>query len=385
MHAVWALEGMAALDEELLLALFEDPDERVVTAAVRASEPFLGRSDRVVWSLRLRGFRVPGRADSPAFAAQVVLSLGEGACEDTDDALAWLLAGDPRFERVPDALIQPTVSDPVITELRSVALSGLRGRELAFTKRLVESSKWSEHAPGRPELFILLARCVVRAGRSEEIEALLGLAARAAPWQRRALVAGCLAGRPAGPDGKPSWIRVAQEPAALAVMPVDGAAEREGFQHLIDALAWPGKPGVTELAVRPLDEAERALFARGAELYATTCAACHQPSGDGEEGKAPRLRGSEYVLGAKERAIRILLHGMEGPLEIDGLPWGSSNLEMPAFSASDADIAGVLTYVRREWGHGVEPVSPEEVAAVRAATQDRKRPWTAAELGEGGQ
>jgi len=235
---------------------------------------------------------------------------------------------------------------------------------------------------GRPELFELLARCVTRSARSDEIEALLALATQAAPWQRRALVAGCLAGRPAGPDGKPSWIRVAQEPAALAKMPVDGAAEREQFQRLIDALAWPGKPGVEEVAVRVLDEAERARFTRGAALYATTCAACHQASGDGEEGKAPRLRGSEFVLGAKERAIKILLHGLEGPLEIDGRTW---NLEMPGYSAPDADIAAVLTYVRREWGHGVDPVSPEEVAAVRAATSERKRPWTAAELPDDGQ
>jgi mono/diheme cytochrome c family protein len=131
--------------------------------------------------------------------------------------------------------------------------------------------------------------------------------------------------------------------------------------------------------VRPLDEQERARFAHGAELYATTCAACHQPSGDGEEGKGPRLRGSPFVLGAKERAIRILLHGLEGPLEIDCRTW---DMEMPAFGAPDADLAAVLTYVRREWGHGVETVSPEEVAAVRAATQERMRPWTAPELAE---
>ena len=45
---------------------------------------------------------------------------------------------------------------------------------------------------------------------------------------------------------------------------------------------------------------------------------------------------------------------MSGPLVIDGERW---DLEMPALVAEESDIAAVLTYVRREWGHGADPIT----------------------------
>lgn len=89
------------------------------------------------------------------------------------------------------------------------------------------------------------------------------------------------------------------------------------------------------------------------------------------------MRNSQRVLGPPERPIRILLHGLQGPLDVDGLTW---NLEMPAHSASDEDLASVLTYVRREWGHGATPVSPDEVSRLRAEHADREQPWSVDEL-----
>jgi mono/diheme cytochrome c family protein len=55
---------------------------------------------------------------------------------------------------------------------------------------------------------------------------------------------------------------------------------------------------------------------------------------------------------------------------------------MPPLGAvlSDDQIAGVLTYIRRSWGHQAEAVSPATVASERRATADRTRPWTEAEL-----
>lgn len=47
---------------------------------------------------------------------------------------------------------------------------------------------------------------------------------------------------------------------------------------------------------------------------------------------------------------------------------------------SDADVASVLTYVRREWGQGGSAVDPGQVTKLRAATGSRPRPWTNSEL-----
>ena len=47
---------------------------------------------------------------------------------------------------------------------------------------------------------------------------------------------------------------------------------------------------------------------------------------------------------------------------------------------TDEQVAGVLTYVRREWGQTASPVNPAIVAAVRDLTRSRTRPWTHDEL-----
>ena len=69
--------------------------------------------------------------------------------------------------------------------------------------------------------------------------------------------------------------------------------------------------------------------------------------------------------------IRILLNGKEGAVGL--MPPVGSVL-------SDEQIAGVLTYVRREWGQDASPVDPAVVKEVRALTAARTRPWTNPEL-----
>ena len=47
---------------------------------------------------------------------------------------------------------------------------------------------------------------------------------------------------------------------------------------------------------------------------------------------------------------------------------------------TDAEIAGVLTYVRNSWGNDSSAISPEEVERVRAATKGRRRFYSPEEL-----
>ena len=55
---------------------------------------------------------------------------------------------------------------------------------------------------------------------------------------------------------------------------------------------------------------------------------------------------------------------------------------MPPWRAAldDEAIAGVLTFVRRSWGHDANPVTPAVVAEARAATAKREEPWSDADL-----
>jgi hypothetical protein len=55
---------------------------------------------------------------------------------------------------------------------------------------------------------------------------------------------------------------------------------------------------------------------------------------------------------------------------------------MPPLGAAltDTQIAGVLTYIRREWEHGASPISTEFVARIRSENTLRSKSWTGEEL-----
>ena len=169
-------------------------------------------------------------------------------------------------------------------------------------------------------------------------------------------------------------------PAALAKIEQGATGSAKNLITRIDSqLAWPDKPGVPPPPVIvPLDATQQALFDKGKTIYATLCAACHQPAGTGTEGLAPPLVDSEWVLGPADRLARIVLHGLSGPVSVAGTTW---RLEMPPLAAlPDADIAAALTYIRREWEHNAAPVTPADVAKIRAAYPGRTKAWSAEEL-----
>jgi mono/diheme cytochrome c family protein len=141
-------------------------------------------------------------------------------------------------------------------------------------------------------------------------------------------------------------------------------------------------PLVYDETARPVVEqagaAEVDLVALGRRLYSQQCAACHQPTGLGVAGVFPPLVDSRWVEGNEEVPIRILLHGMVGPVVVRG---NTYNGNMPAFGAqlNDQRLAAILTFIRQEWGNEASEVTPERVAQTRAAVT-RAQPWTAAEL-----
>lgn len=118
----------------------------------------------------------------------------------------------------------------------------------------------------------------------------------------------------------------------------------------------------------------------GETFYRRNCVACHQANGMGVPGAFPPLVASEWVYGSDERLIKILLHGMAGPITVKGNQY---NGNMPAFSASkDRDIAAVLTWIRttEAFQNNAEPITEERVAEVRAAVGARSQPWSGPEL-----
>jgi mono/diheme cytochrome c family protein len=117
---------------------------------------------------------------------------------------------------------------------------------------------------------------------------------------------------------------------------------------------------------------------RGAAAYAKgACIACHQPTGMGLPPVFPPLAGSEWVAKSTSIAIRNILHGMQGPITVKGVPYNSM---MPAVTTlSEKEIADVVTFVSNSWGNTGPTVTEDEVKAIKTKYADRKTPWTAAE------
>ncbi|MGV3502703.1 MAG: DUF7133 domain-containing protein [Adhaeribacter sp.] len=135
--------------------------------------------------------------------------------------------------------------------------------------------------------------------------------------------------------------------------------------------------------------ADRQLILQGAATFKSLCATCHGADGKGVVTAgaglpAPVLAGSKRLVpDQKNTAVRILLHGLAGP--VDGKRYPSV---MPAMGDNqDAWIAAVASYIRYEFGglrqdrSGPSPaVTAEEVARLRARQAGRKKEWTLAEL-----
>src|ERR1700722_14955388 len=94
------------------------------------------------------------------------------------------------------------------------------------------------------------------------------------------------------------------------------------------------------------------LKARGAQVYTSNCAVCHQPSGKGA-GQFPALDGSKIANGPIAGHVSIVLKGK------GAMPnWGAT--------LNDVEIASVITFERNSWGnHTGDILLPLQVADAR--------------------
>lgn len=102
----------------------------------------------------------------------------------------------------------------------------------------------------------------------------------------------------------------------------------------------------------------------GKKIYTTYCAPCHQRNGKGAEGRFPPLTESSWVTGNPARLIGIILQGLQGNIEVNGVGY---NGVMPQQNfLSDAEAAAVLTYVRENFGNKAGAITEEEIKAQRS-------------------
>lgn len=123
----------------------------------------------------------------------------------------------------------------------------------------------------------------------------------------------------------------------------------------------------------------RQIIRSGAAHYERLCAGCHGSDGLASDGEAPPLAGSSWVAGPETRLIRIVMHGVRGPMQVGDKIY---DREMPGVGSklSDREMAAMLSFVRSRWGASSAATKPEAIRRVRAAAGKRNRYWTVEEL-----
>ena len=391
LHALWTLDGLDAIEPATVMKALEDMSPDVRSSAVRIAERWLGTPNHpmTVAVLKLTG--------DPHWSVREQLAASLGVLPPGAREVAAA------------AMLERHASDPVVVD---ATLSGLHGRESVVLEKLLQSG---DQTPQRETAITMLAATIVRGGQEAAILNVLASVGDAgrSDWQRSALLRGaevavlnspmpggvarraaapianapcptCPGGR-AGPGGAYAFrenaptgagrgglrtVRMTREPVALSAVAAAGGDLGVRAGNVLARIEWPGKPGVAA-PVPALTVEEQQRFDAGREVYRNICQACHQPDGRGQERLAPSLVGSALTLAAPAIPARILLSGKEGPVGL--MPPVGSVL-------SDDQIAGVLTYIRREWGQTGTPVDPAQVMTVRAQTVSRTRPWTHDEL-----
>ena len=361
LERLWALEGAGAADRNVVERAFASLTPMVRTHALRVAE---------------RGF------DSVLLA-----SLLARAIEDPDEGVrvqavltAWRL--DPAL-RV--AVLEPALRRDIGSRgMRSAVIASLVGAEHDVLEAIVAGGVLADDSVAARAFAAEFTDALLDDGSGLPSpttlrDALSTAAAIAAdrPWLARVMLERIGAKQNLNAK-EPRQLVAATEPQGWFAM-LDRIPAELAIATPIDRnLFWPGREDVSFIAPKIARAAEQSLADFGKRLY-SNCMSCHQANGRGLPPVYPPLRGSEIVHGDAATLVKIVMHGLEGPIMVDGQRY---NQVMPAAPLrTDDEIAAVLTYVRSAWGNTGEPVDAALVAKIREETKGRNRPFTSKELG----
>ena len=173
--------------------------------------------------------------------------------------------------------------------------------------------------------------------------------------------------------------------AAASAKPLDEWS-KNAAKTAADRLAGIAEKPLVEYVVQPapahLDAAAKKQFIAGQEVYHRegSCMTCHRGDGNGLAPAFPPISNSPFLTDS-ERAIKIVLFGLMGPIEVKGQKF-DGQVPMTPFGGmlKDDEIANVLTFVRNTFGNKAGPVSTAEVKKVREANPNRMMIMTVDEL-----
>ncbi len=368
-HALWTLEGLGAITLEDCMTAMKDPHPRVRISALRLMDRLLE----------------PGGSASNQVAQMIQSSWSD---EDKGVVLHMALAAQKLADNEAIALLGDIITKYVnLPLMRDAVLSSLEDREFDLLQWLIARGDWKEPTADQSIFIEMLATSITRKADEGEILALVnmleaeGLAEGSA---NDAILMGMA--MEATTNDSLSTIRVSSK---LAIFGRENIVPdiQSRLQRLQKLFSWPGKEEqtISQGTKSSLSEAEEKQFVLGRTHYLSTCAQCHGVDGRGVSRFAPPLRASEWVLGDDRRLALLLLHGIEGPIEVLGKTYDAPEIlpVMPAHSVmDDNNLAAVMTYIRNAWGNAAPAVSRGTVGSVRHRSQGRVQPWTVEDLDE---
>jgi len=156
------------------------------------------------------------------------------------------------------------------------------------------------------------------------------------------------------------------------------AREAKGIQLVGTQILNPEEEnGFGSIAALQFTPAEKERLERGSVIFNELCVQCHGTDGSGTDlgngtVMAPSLRGSPRVQSHPEYVLKVIMRGMQGPLDGKTYPAG---IMVPNAEQSDDWIAAIASYIRVGLTNEASMVNTEEVAAVRKKTADRNEPY----------
>ncbi len=125
-------------------------------------------------------------------------------------------------------------------------------------------------------------------------------------------------------------------------------------------------------------------MSRGSRIYSVKCNGCHGPDAKGDGANFPSLVGSEWATGETDRLAMIILNGLVGPISTGKTYGGAGGMAAQGAGLSPEDLAGIMTYVRNNFGNSTGDIVTVEMAkaamGISAARAKAGQQVTAEEL-----
>ncbi len=347
LHALWTLDGRGSLDEATLERALASGERDLQLAAMKAGQARLPRKTLLTLA----------RSPEPDVAHHATLYL-------------YRHNGEPEVIRFLADSLALYHEDPIRLVGVQVAASG---SELALIDALLTTNPTGPHRDAAVAMIESLVAQALRGDVDQSEELLDAVLDLENPDIRRAMLRGL--SNAIREDGFEPVVLAGPHPlftnAPDDLWP-EIAPVRRGF-------TWEGDD--LPDGARPLSPQQARRMQTGQAYFLGRCAICHGADGQGMPSLGPPLAGTDRTGGPAEHLARIVLHGLQGPITVNGETW---NGIMPGHGAdpgfTDEVAGGLLTWLGRSFGNPGRVVEPAFVREVREMEAGRTALWTAQEL-----